>query len=218
MSHNHDHADDERGPPSDHEVLSRAMQELLEEKGILTAEQIRSRMEQFDKDFPTRGVRVIAHAWVDPRIQEAAAGRRQGRVRRVRHRPRGGPPDRGREHARGAQRRRLHALLVLSARPPRHAAHPVQEARTTAARGARPARRAEGVPAPCAPRASPVRVQTDRTRTCATSSCHAPAPDRRLELKSGSAADPGTRDAPRRGQHPLDMNGLTVPIRLYNEQ
>jgi nitrile hydratase len=70
MSHNHDHADDERGPPSDHEVLSRAMQELLEEKGILTAEQIRSRMEQFDKDFPTRGVRVIAHAWVDPEFKK----------------------------------------------------------------------------------------------------------------------------------------------------
>jgi len=70
MSHNHDHPDDERGPPSDHEVLSRAMQELLEEKGILTAEQIRRRMEQFDKDFPTRGVRVIAHAWVDPQFRK----------------------------------------------------------------------------------------------------------------------------------------------------
>ena len=66
MSHSHDHPDDERGPPSDHEVLSRAMQELLEEKGVVTAGQIRRRMEQFDKDFPTRGVRVIAHAWVDP--------------------------------------------------------------------------------------------------------------------------------------------------------
>jgi len=63
--HDHDHPDEERGPPSDHEVLSRAMQELLEERGVVTAEQIRRRMEQFDKDFPTRGARVIAHAWVD---------------------------------------------------------------------------------------------------------------------------------------------------------
>jgi nitrile hydratase len=63
--HDHDHPGDERGPPSDHEVLSRAMQELLEERGVVTAEQIRRRMEQFDKDFPTRGARVIAHAWVD---------------------------------------------------------------------------------------------------------------------------------------------------------
>jgi len=63
--HDHDHPGDERGPPSDHEVLSRAMQELLEERGVVTAEQIRRRMEQFDKDFPTRGARVVAHAWVD---------------------------------------------------------------------------------------------------------------------------------------------------------
>jgi len=73
--HDHDHPpargrDHEEGPPSKHEILSRAMQELLEEKGVLTAEQIRRRMEQFDKDFPTRGVRVIAHAWVDAEFKK----------------------------------------------------------------------------------------------------------------------------------------------------
>ena len=68
--HDHDHPDEERGPPSDHEVLSRAMQELLEERGVVTAEQIRRRMEQFDKDFPARGARVIAHAWVDPEFKK----------------------------------------------------------------------------------------------------------------------------------------------------
>lgn len=77
MSHDHDHGhspargrDHEEGPPSEHEVLSRAMQELLEEKGVLTAAQIRSRMEQFDKEFPTRGARVVAHAWVDPEFRK----------------------------------------------------------------------------------------------------------------------------------------------------
>jgi nitrile hydratase len=70
MSHDHDHHDDERGPPSEHEVLSRAMQELLEQKGVLTADQIRQRMEQFDKEFPARGARVIAHAWVDPEFRK----------------------------------------------------------------------------------------------------------------------------------------------------
>jgi len=77
MSHDHDHdhppakgRDHDEGPPSEHEILSRAMQELLEEKGVLTAEQIRRRMEQFDKDFPTRGARVIAHAWVDPQFKK----------------------------------------------------------------------------------------------------------------------------------------------------
>ena len=76
MSHHHDHGhpdphapasgpDHDSGPPSEHEIMSRAMQELLEAKGIITAEQVRARMEQFEQDFPYRGQRVIAHAWND---------------------------------------------------------------------------------------------------------------------------------------------------------
>ena len=46
MSHDHHHPpaqgrEHEAGPPSEHEILSRAMQELLEEKGIITAERYR---------------------------------------------------------------------------------------------------------------------------------------------------------------------------------
>jgi nitrile hydratase len=75
VSHDHDHApakgsDHESGPPSEHEILSRAMQELLEEKGVITAEQIRQRMEKFEEDFPYRGARVIAHAWLDPEFRK----------------------------------------------------------------------------------------------------------------------------------------------------
>ena len=62
--HSHDRSFDE-GAPSEHEIMSRAIQELLEEKGVITAEQVRGRMEQFDADFPYRGPRVIAHAWTD---------------------------------------------------------------------------------------------------------------------------------------------------------
>ena len=70
MSHGHRHPpasgrDHDSGPPREHEVMSRAMQELLEEKGVITAEQVRRRMEQFEQDFPHRGARVVAHAWVD---------------------------------------------------------------------------------------------------------------------------------------------------------
>ena len=72
----HDHHDDhhhpkakgrdfDAGPPSEYEIMSRAMQELLEAKGVITAEQIRRRMEQFEEDFPHRGAKVIAHAWAD---------------------------------------------------------------------------------------------------------------------------------------------------------
>lgn len=72
--HAHDHAHEDHapvgaedeGPPSEYEVMSRAMQELLEAKGLITAEEIRRRMETFDEEFPYRGSRVIAHAWVDP--------------------------------------------------------------------------------------------------------------------------------------------------------
>jgi nitrile hydratase alpha subunit len=71
MSHDHphDHGEDE-GPPCEHEIMSRAMQELLEEKGILTAEQVRRRMELFEQEFPQRGARVIAHAWADPAFRK----------------------------------------------------------------------------------------------------------------------------------------------------
>jgi len=75
--HDHDHPhppahgrEHESGPPSDYEILSRAIQELLEEKGVISAEQVRRRMEQFEQDFPYRGARVIAHAWADPAFKQ----------------------------------------------------------------------------------------------------------------------------------------------------
>ena len=71
MSHDHDHGEDfDEGAPTEYEIMSRAMQELLEAKGVITAEQIRARMEKFDSDFPHRGARVIAHAWADPAFRK----------------------------------------------------------------------------------------------------------------------------------------------------
>lgn len=70
--HGHEHeehaapAGAEEGPPSEYEIMSRAMQELLEAKGLISAEEIRRRMETFEEDFPYRGSRVIARAWTDP--------------------------------------------------------------------------------------------------------------------------------------------------------
>ena len=62
-----EHAD---GPPSEYEIMSRAMQEILEAKGVVTAEQIRRRMELFEEEFPYRGSRVVARAWVDPEFRK----------------------------------------------------------------------------------------------------------------------------------------------------
>jgi nitrile hydratase alpha subunit len=72
--HGHDHTHDDHapiaaedeGPPSEYEIVSRAMQELLEAKGFITAEEVRRRMETFEEEFPYRGSRVIARAWTDP--------------------------------------------------------------------------------------------------------------------------------------------------------
>ena len=75
--HDHDHRDDpsvdrsfDNGPPSEWEILSRAMQELMIAKGVITAEQIRTRMEQFEAELPYRGPRVIARAWTDPAFKQ----------------------------------------------------------------------------------------------------------------------------------------------------
>jgi nitrile hydratase alpha subunit len=78
--HDHDHAHDhddhapvnehDNGPPGEYEIMSRAMQELLEQKGVITAEQVRKRMEIFDEEFPYRGAQVVAHAWVDPAFKQ----------------------------------------------------------------------------------------------------------------------------------------------------
>ena len=70
MSHDHHHPSEGEGPASEHEILSRAMQELLEEKGLVSAEEVRRRMELFDEEFPQRGARVIAHAWANAEFRQ----------------------------------------------------------------------------------------------------------------------------------------------------
>ena len=78
--HDHDHSGDpgfDSGPPSEWEILSRAMQELLVAKGVISADEIRARLEQFEADLPYRGPRIIARAWTDPafRLRLLANGR-----------------------------------------------------------------------------------------------------------------------------------------------
>ena len=43
-----------------------AVRELLIEKGILTADQIRRQVEDMDSRTPLRGAKVVARAWADP--------------------------------------------------------------------------------------------------------------------------------------------------------
>ena len=73
-AHNdHDHAhgrDFDEGPPSEYEIMSRAMQELLEEKDLITADQVRQKMERFEEELPYRGSKVVARAWTDPEFKK----------------------------------------------------------------------------------------------------------------------------------------------------
>jgi nitrile hydratase subunit alpha len=79
--HDHDredgrhHAEDEhRHPPrrdlddrlTYYRAMEIALRELLIEKGVLTADAIRSQVEDMDNRSPAAGARVVAKAWVDP--------------------------------------------------------------------------------------------------------------------------------------------------------
>ena len=76
--HGHDHAHDHaqarpHAPPakdekihSYHQVLGLALKELLIEKGIVTADEIRKAIEFRDSITPALGASIVARAWTDP--------------------------------------------------------------------------------------------------------------------------------------------------------
>ena len=72
MSHDHDHAPppDQDGPLSYYQVMETAVRELLIEKGILTADEVRAAVEAMDARSPAIGARVVARAWTDPAFKE----------------------------------------------------------------------------------------------------------------------------------------------------
>ncbi len=59
-----DHIHDE--PMSDVALRSVAIETLLEEKGLLTAEQVMQQVNLMDARTPADGARVVARAWTDP--------------------------------------------------------------------------------------------------------------------------------------------------------
>lgn len=67
MSGTHEHPTEEGGAVlTEHEERTDAIQSLLIDKGLLTADQVRRRIEQLDGITPARGAQVVARAWVDP--------------------------------------------------------------------------------------------------------------------------------------------------------
>src|SRR5882724_1375487 len=64
--HSHDHRPDQDRPLSDHQLMEIAVRELLIEKRILTADDVRRAVEAMDARSPALGAQVVARAWTDP--------------------------------------------------------------------------------------------------------------------------------------------------------
>ena len=67
----HDHdgkpiQEDETGEGlNQHHCMNLAIQELLQNMGLIAPEQIRQKIEKFEGDYPNRGAKVVAKAWTD---------------------------------------------------------------------------------------------------------------------------------------------------------
>jgi nitrile hydratase len=68
--HEHDHAADHAGPWSEYQYLETAVRQLLIEKGVLAADEVRAELERMDGRSPELGAKVVARAWVDPAYKQ----------------------------------------------------------------------------------------------------------------------------------------------------
>jgi len=72
INHTHEGPDPHKPRPdhddtmTHHKMLEIAVRELLIEKGVLTADEIREAIERMDARGPHLGAKVVAKAWVDP--------------------------------------------------------------------------------------------------------------------------------------------------------
>src|SRR5204862_3628108 len=70
--HDHDHEHQAHAPITDAQELTYyekrvyAIQSLLVEKGVITADEVRRAVEDMDARTPALGAKVVARAWVDP--------------------------------------------------------------------------------------------------------------------------------------------------------
>jgi len=74
--HDHEHAHPHAPPAKDekihsyYQVLGLALKELLIEKNILTADEIRQTIEFRDSITPAMGAKIVARAWTDPAFKK----------------------------------------------------------------------------------------------------------------------------------------------------
>jgi nitrile hydratase alpha subunit len=72
-SHDHDHPhplQDDDKVHSYYQILGQAMKELLIEKGVVSADEVRAALERRDGITPANGSKVVARAWLDPAYHE----------------------------------------------------------------------------------------------------------------------------------------------------
>jgi thiocyanate hydrolase subunit gamma len=77
MSAQHDHSDHHHAPIADagdgmpgyYEIMETAVRELLVEKQLISADEIRRMLEVMDSRNPALGAKLIARAWVDPEFR-----------------------------------------------------------------------------------------------------------------------------------------------------
>ena len=73
----HDHAHDHQPPPDEdgpltyYQTMEIAVCELLIEKGVFGADDVRAAIEAMDARSSARGAEVVAHAWADPAFKDA---------------------------------------------------------------------------------------------------------------------------------------------------
>src|SRR5271157_4561854 len=70
----HDHEHDQKSQSRDYtpgyyEIMERAVSELLVEKQLIGADEIRRMLEVMDTRTPALGSKIVARAWVDPEFR-----------------------------------------------------------------------------------------------------------------------------------------------------
>ena len=76
VTHTHDGPDPHQPRPDHddtmihHKMLEIAVRELLIEKGILSADEVRQAVERMDARGPHLGAKLVARAWVDPAFKD----------------------------------------------------------------------------------------------------------------------------------------------------
>lgn len=70
-AHIHETILDKDVPKTYYQFLEVAVRELLIEKGVITADDIRRSVEDMDSRGPEQGAQVVAHAWVDPEFKKS---------------------------------------------------------------------------------------------------------------------------------------------------